>query len=608
MAAAATSGSASRAPRRKVKIGHYTGLPVRSRVIWRRSATAIGVYVATGFGFLATVVSTRELGLDAYARFAAVIAASTFFQQLLDLTIEEALVKFGFRYVEGEQWGRLRRLFQVALAFKLLGGLLAALAICALAPFSRVVWGTGGVVVPMLIASLIALFQSPENVAAGAIILRGRYDIRGGFQAVSMGLRLVGLAIGCRYGVVGAVIGMVVAQVLCDRLDRPGRDSRLQALPGRPDRADRRGLQAAPELPRLLDARLVARLGAADARNLARPGRCADRRDRLLPQRAGAGDGARRALRAGEARDADRADARLRGGKHDRVLAMHRRYVRSTGALMVVVVPVLWIVMPFLIGLTYGPSFRAHATDAARLVLVAAALQLVWGWTKSFPVSIGRPGPACVHPGPRDRGLHPAAPRLRLEVGGDRCGGGDARLDRRLLRCLVDRAAQGQVGLGTPRSPSREDPRRLGDLAARRGRARLARPGGGGVPAGPRARGRGGDHRRRRAGARALPGALGQPDATARRAALATVRLLRSLARRSDVVYTTGMLGRSSLGSLLARTPFVTKLTADPAYERARRWGLGKGSLEEFQTHPGAEDGYRCGSPATPTCAAPLTS
>jgi glycosyltransferase involved in cell wall biosynthesis len=69
---------------------------------------------------------------------------------------------------------------------------------------------------------------------------------------------------------------------------------------------------------------------------------------------------------------------------------------------------------------------------------------------------------------------------------------------------------------------------------------------------------------------------------------LATVRLLRSLAKQSDVVYTTGMLGRSSLGSLLARTPFVTKLTADPAYERARRWGLSKGSLEEFQTSPGA--------------------
>ena len=79
-------------------------------------------------------------------------------------------------------------------------------------------------------------------------------------------------------------------------------------------------------------------------------------------------------------------------GRHDRVMQMLRRYVAGTGLLMVVAVPVLWIVMPFLIGLFYGPDFRAHATDAARLVLVAAALRLVWGWTKSFPVSIGRPG------------------------------------------------------------------------------------------------------------------------------------------------------------------------------------------------------------------------
>jgi len=68
---------------------------------------------------------------------------------------------------------------------------------------------------------------------------------------------------------------------------------------------------------------------------------------------------------------------------------------------------------------------------------------------------------------------------------------------------------------------------------------------------------------------------------------LATLQLIRSRARRAEVVYTTGMLGRSSLGSMLARTPFVTKLTADPAYERARRWRLTAGSLQEFQDHPG---------------------
>jgi glycosyltransferase involved in cell wall biosynthesis len=62
------------------------------------------------------------------------------------------------------------------------------------------------------------------------------------------------------------------------------------------------------------------------------------------------------------------------------------------------------------------------------------------------------------------------------------------------------------------------------------------------------------------------------------------MRLVAARARHADVVYTTGMFGRSSLGTLLAQTPFVVKLTADPAYERARRWGMFGGTLEAFQS------------------------
>src|SRR5207245_1119436 len=39
---------------------------------------------------------------------------------------------------------------------------------------------------------------------------------------------------------------------------------------------------------------------------------------------------------------------------------------------------------------------------------------------------------------------------------------------------------------------------------------------------------------------------------------------IRERAARSDVVYSTGMLGRTTLGATLARTPFVAKLTQDP--------------------------------------------
>jgi glycosyltransferase involved in cell wall biosynthesis len=54
-------------------------------------------------------------------------------------------------------------------------------------------------------------------------------------------------------------------------------------------------------------------------------------------------------------------------------------------------------------------------------------------------------------------------------------------------------------------------------------------------------------------------------------------------AARSDVVYTTGMFGRSALGARLARRPYVIKLTADPAFERARRRGIVGGDVDEFQ-------------------------
>jgi glycosyltransferase involved in cell wall biosynthesis len=62
--------------------------------------------------------------------------------------------------------------------------------------------------------------------------------------------------------------------------------------------------------------------------------------------------------------------------------------------------------------------------------------------------------------------------------------------------------------------------------------------------------------------------------------------LIHRRAREVDVVYTTGMFGRSALGASVARTPFVVKLTADPAFERSRRRGLVEGNVDEFQRRP----------------------
>jgi glycosyltransferase involved in cell wall biosynthesis len=47
------------------------------------------------------------------------------------------------------------------------------------------------------------------------------------------------------------------------------------------------------------------------------------------------------------------------------------------------------------------------------------------------------------------------------------------------------------------------------------------------------------------------------------------------------------MFGRSAVGSATARTPYVVKLTADPAFERSRRRGLAAGNVDEFQQRRG---------------------
>ena len=71
----------------------------------------------------------------------------------------------------------------------------------------------------MLIAALLPPLQAIESIAAAPLILRGRYDLRGLWLTLSMGLRLAGIAVGAQHGVTGAVIGVVVAQVLTTRLD-----------------------------------------------------------------------------------------------------------------------------------------------------------------------------------------------------------------------------------------------------------------------------------------------------------------------------------------------------------------------------------------------------
>ena len=139
--------------------------------------------------------------------------------------------------------------------------------------------------------------------------------------------------------------------------------------------------------------------------------------------------------------------------------------------------------MPFLIGLVYGPDFRAHASSAARLVLVAAALRLVWGWTKSFPVSIGRPGLRVIAQAIEIAVFVPLLLVFASRWGAT--GAAAAMLVSTVVFCAVWSVVLLRLRAELARRGGRraEGARRLGDLAARRRRAGLARARGGGVPA-----------------------------------------------------------------------------------------------------------------------------
>jgi glycosyltransferase involved in cell wall biosynthesis len=64
------------------------------------------------------------------------------------------------------------------------------------------------------------------------------------------------------------------------------------------------------------------------------------------------------------------------------------------------------------------------------------------------------------------------------------------------------------------------------------------------------------------------------------------------IARGADVLYASATYAAAAAAAAAARKPWVAKLVSDPAYERARRTSLFRGSLEDF----GAADGLPLGA------------
>lgn len=367
---------------------------MRSRVFWRRSATAGGVYASALLGFAATIVAARSLSKTEFGLLGVVLAATGFFQLFADLTVDEALVKYGFRYVGAGRWGRLRHLFRIGLALKLTGGLVGAACLAVLAVFAHLVFGEHGLGLPILVASLLPLAQAPEGVAAAVLVVRRRYDIRAGFLVLSMALRLAALALGAPRGVTAAVTAIVIAQVIATaaiglagwvavrRYPEGAREPLAE------DRADFRSFVVKSSVGSVLSP-MRGILGTLLVGIVTGPLQVAYFRVAQAPQNAFAAlsSPARMILLSEQTHQVE-------SGRTDLLYRMLRRYVIGTTAAMVVLVPPLLWLTPWFIRLAYKDKHGVPylgAVDAMRLMLIVGAIQVVWGWTKSYPVSIGRP-------------------------------------------------------------------------------------------------------------------------------------------------------------------------------------------------------------------------
>ena len=483
-------------------------------VLRRRFATAAGLYLSVALGILGTVAAARILGLDDFGRFATVVAIVGLAQTLLDLTVEESLTKFGFRYVAARDWGRLHRLFRRALELKLLGGAVASVVLLVLAPFADTVFGSDGLAGPMVAAAALPLLAAPENVSASALLLRGRYDLRGGLLSITMGIRLVAIVVGASFGVTAALAALAAGQLVATAVSGTAGLVALRRFPREPARPlgdDRREIfsfvvqsSIATGVISLRAALAPVLLGVVAGTTQVGYFRVA-----LAPQSgfSAASAPVRLVLLTEQTRDWEH-------GRSSTVLHGLRRYSVGAAVVAAVSLPVFLLAMPWLVRVVFGPEFRPPSTRPGSCSSRRRSCSCSAGRSRSRSRSAGR-GSASSRTGSR-----PPCCCRSCSCFGDRwgvTGAAVAMVVSTLVFALPGSCCSSGCGPSSAPAASsaprprraREGPGRLRDLAAGRRRAGQPRTRARRGAARSRPRRGGRDDGGRAAGTAAVPRPLG---------------------------------------------------------------------------------------------------
>jgi lipopolysaccharide exporter len=367
----------------------------KTRAWWNRAGrTAIGVYVATLLAFFGTLVVARELGPTEFGTVVLAMAVATLIGTLLDLSLEEAVVHHGFRALARHDTAGVLGLIRASLILDVTIGMVVAASIVLLAP-PLADLASGGSLDPGLVrlAALVIFTSTAESTMSGLLQLAGRPDLRAWVMAWANLARLVAVLVAVQSGTAEAVILAYAAASALGALALG-----LVAWQLRRRRWSPR--TTSPELR--VPVRELIRFGAhtsvttsvAAANGALVPvllGRMAGPtavglyKVALFPVFfAGSASGPIRLVLYPE-------QARL-AAQGDLAQIRHAIRVHTLAALALGIPCAIgaWFALPWLVPLVYSDQFT-DSVQPARILLVAAVVQLSVSWFKTLPAALGKP-------------------------------------------------------------------------------------------------------------------------------------------------------------------------------------------------------------------------
>jgi O-antigen/teichoic acid export membrane protein len=367
----------------------------KTRTWWGRAGrTAVAVYASTALAFVGTVVVARGLGPQVFGEVVLAVAVATLIATMLDLTLEEAVVHHGYRALVGRDTDGLLGLFRASLLVDLsIGTVVAACIVTFAGPLADL--ASAGRLDPGLVrlAALVTLPSAVDSTTSAILQVAGRPDLRGWMMAWANLVRLPAIVLAVQVGSAEAIIVAYAASSVVGSLTQGLVAWRIVRRRWSPrEHAPRLRVRVA-ELVRFgfhtsLTTSVYAANGALIPVVLGRvagPATVGVFRVAMFPLSLAATASApiRLVLYPEQARLAAEGD-------HAQIRHAIRTHMLAAVAIAVPCAAVAWLVLPWLVPLLYSDKFES-AIAPARILLIAAVLQLSVSWFKTLPAALGKP-------------------------------------------------------------------------------------------------------------------------------------------------------------------------------------------------------------------------